>query len=224
MVGTHANPSSDVIVVSFNNTQPERSVIGTHIVWQWQIFDYDVFRPLYTHRMAGIHANSSSSSLDLSGVPWLVCMCAMIDSYVCQYSLICVPWLIRMCPYCFGRVRCTMTYACVCHNSFICVSWLIHLCAMTHFCSGVPWPMRMCAMTHWYVCRDSLICVPWLIHMYTPLFETFQYDVTQSYQYHDSFIFVPRPIQMCAMTMHTLDMTQSRTHWTWLIQTWLMYM
>jgi len=69
-----------------------------------------------------------------------------------------------------------MTHSCVWHVSFKRATWLIHVCNMTHSC----------------VSCDSVTCVTWLIHMPKQIGArlTYMCDITYSYFWHDSFIYV----------------------------------
>ena len=110
-----------------------------------------------------------------------------------------------------------MTHSYMWHDSF----------DMTHFI----WFIRICDMTHSYMWHDLFVCVTWLIHIWGTWFMrdskskilircltdiytcdmTYSCicDMTHSYIWHDSFIYVTWPVHM----WHDLSIRD-----TWLIQ------
>jgi len=127
------------------------------------------------------HANSWRSRCRILKCvpPWLVHVCAVTHSYVCDMthsiwhesfvydthllcvchdSFTCVPCLIHMCD---------MNHSYVWHDSFICVTRLIHMCDMTH---SYVW------LTNSYGCHESIRCATWLVYMW---------EMAASYVWHD---------------------------------------
>jgi len=157
---------------------------------------------------------------------WLVKMCDTTRYYVGHDSVICVTWLIHMCDMshsyvwralfvcvlhiyvCFIYVwehvlvvNADLTAAQVGHDSFICVTWFIHMYDMFH---SYMWCALFVCVLHIYVCfiygwehvlvvnavadSDRRAGRTWLIHMC---------DMTYSYVWHVSFIYVMCLICLC---------------------------
>jgi len=96
-------------------------------------------------------------------------------------------------------------------GSNMCVTWFIYLCDMAHphvkhgSYTRVTWLTHLCGMPCPRVKYDSL-CVTWLIVR----------DMTHSYVWQDSFVFVTGLIHMCNMT-HSYGWHDSFICVTWLI-------
>jgi len=81
-------------------------------------------------------------------VTWLIHMCALSHSYVCQGSFIRVP--------CYTGLDEYMKRSCA-------VTWLlIHVTSPFHMCVMT---LHMSDMTHAFVWQDSCMCVTWLMHV-----------------------------------------------------------
>jgi len=106
------------------------------------------------------------------------------------------------------------------HDSFIYVPWLIYICAMTHLRmhhdSFEYWPRWV--MTHPYVCHDiyAHFFFEWRTCLYINLSGALDYWYARSCMCHDSFIYVPRLIHICAMT-HSYMCHDSFIYVPWLI-------
>jgi len=168
-------------------------------------------------------------------------------SYAWYDTLICVISFTQICE---------MTYSHVWHDALICVTWRIHMCDMSHSHS-VTYHRDLCqhfalhSMTRdSFICatwRTPLLCLTWLIHMshtthdYLALHSlvrdslirvtglTHVWDMTHSYEWHDSFIWVTRHITVSHFTQwlvtHSCVWHDSLIDWIWLtysIVTWLM--
>ena len=149
---------------------------------------------------------------DCEGATWLTHMGGVNkyhDSFLCEAYLIC------MCDMSHSRV-CDTTHPCVWYHPSTCGTWLIHMGDMTHPHGGHDWLVYVKRLIHecvtWLIyvwdVRDSFECVTWRIHMC---------DMTHLYAWHDPFVRVTWPIHVCDMT-HSCVWHDPFKCVTWLIR------